>query len=329
MGIFAHHVLSSSPTQNSGEKRQNKPQIALSYCVRTLFWVWFMGKTLSNEELVGLIRIGVDRDRNLLQLFQQNYGIIMETVSRLSYYAERDDLTQEAFFGLLRAVDIYEPEGGANFATVLKFCVESVLIAYVYKSNTVRIPAYKKKQILEYEKIRAQWQKLHGSEPSLHEVAFYLGISMEAALSLVADADRLRSRSLSDPIADDFTIADSIEDPSAAATFDSIELHDLNMKLWQAVDNLGGSDADLVKRRYVNCESLKQIAADRGVTIGAIQNKCKRNLNKLKHNRNVRDAASVYGISLQSGLGAFKRTWTSSPELYCIKLEDFHGKLNN
>ena len=62
---------------------------------------------MTNEELVRLIQDGIDTKANLWELYDRNRGFIADTVGRYSAYAEMDDLMQEAYFGLARAVELW------------------------------------------------------------------------------------------------------------------------------------------------------------------------------------------------------------------------------
>ncbi len=55
---------------------------------------------MTNEQLVFRIRIGIDAADNMLQLWQQNRGLIGKIAGRYKHYADEEDLKQEGYFGL-------------------------------------------------------------------------------------------------------------------------------------------------------------------------------------------------------------------------------------
>ena len=76
---------------------------------------------MHNEELVQQIQDGTDRKKNLTLLWEQNQGIINMIVHQLtslqSYEEGFEDAKQQSFFGLLEAVNGYNPKFGAKFFT--------------------------------------------------------------------------------------------------------------------------------------------------------------------------------------------------------------------
>ena len=62
----------------------------------------------TNEEIVALIQAGQDRTDNLLQLYNQNMGVIYKHCKPYSGHIEMADLLQESFIVLAEAVDKYD-----------------------------------------------------------------------------------------------------------------------------------------------------------------------------------------------------------------------------
>ena len=61
---------------------------------------------MTNEELVEQIQNGVNVKENMGLLYEQNIGFITKIVHPFSAYAEEEDLMQEAYIGLHKAVCI-------------------------------------------------------------------------------------------------------------------------------------------------------------------------------------------------------------------------------
>ena len=65
---------------------------------------------MSNEELVKLVQEGQDPDGcYIMQLWRQNHGLIWQSVKIYTKFDNEEDLMQEAFIGLRKAVDFYDP----------------------------------------------------------------------------------------------------------------------------------------------------------------------------------------------------------------------------
>lgn len=70
-------------------------------------------ENLSNEQLVALIQGGVDVQDNLCRLWQQNKAFVTTIAKHFYGCAEFDDLLQEGYLGLCKAVDAYDPDKGS------------------------------------------------------------------------------------------------------------------------------------------------------------------------------------------------------------------------
>ena len=77
--------------------------------------------TMTNEELVIRIQNHIDEADNMLQLWQQNTGLIATIAKKYSGYEDFDDLMQEGYIGLCNAVTAYNLEEGARFSTYAAF----------------------------------------------------------------------------------------------------------------------------------------------------------------------------------------------------------------
>lgn len=97
---------------------------------------------MTNEQLVANVQAGVDVAENMLQLWQQNQGIIGKIACRYSSYEDIEDLKQQGYIGLCDAVRGYRPEEGVKFITYATFWIRQSIQRYVEEcSVVVRIPS--------------------------------------------------------------------------------------------------------------------------------------------------------------------------------------------
>ena len=78
---------------------------------------------MTNEELQQEVLQG--HSESILELFTQNKGIILKLCNR--YKSKRfsfDDLYQESYFALLKAIHGYQSESGYKFSTYFEVCVK-------------------------------------------------------------------------------------------------------------------------------------------------------------------------------------------------------------
>lgn len=107
---------------------------------------------MTNEQLVIRIKAGTDVTENMQQLWQQNQGFIFKIAIQYQNMSELDDLIQESYFGLCKAVDHYNPDMDASFIHYASFWIRQQLIRYIKKNKTVRIPEHTHGKIREYKK---------------------------------------------------------------------------------------------------------------------------------------------------------------------------------
>lgn len=75
---------------------------------------------MSNEQLALRIKAGEDVADNMLKLWEQNQGMIEELAGKYCYMAEKEDLKQEAYFAICKAVDSYDPDKGSRCKDIVR-----------------------------------------------------------------------------------------------------------------------------------------------------------------------------------------------------------------
>ncbi len=108
---------------------------------------------MSNEELVQQIQQGIDIKGNMEQLYIQNKGLIYATIKRYRYACqsdynslpiiEMDELMNEAYFGLVKAVENYNPNQGILFMSYAPNWIRQAVKRYLDNcGRTIRVPVH-------------------------------------------------------------------------------------------------------------------------------------------------------------------------------------------
>ena len=90
---------------------------------------------LTDEELAALAQQGWEEETT--QLVSRYIPLVRARAAR--YFGpglERDDLMQEGFIGLLKAIRSYDPARGSSFCTFAALCVNRRMISAVQSSNS-------------------------------------------------------------------------------------------------------------------------------------------------------------------------------------------------
>lgn len=286
---------------------------------------------LKNEELVKLIQNGTNVTENMQQLWQQNQGFIFKIAIQYQSLSELDDLIQESYFGLCKAVDHYNPDMDASFIHYASFWIRQQLIRYIKKNKTVRIPEHTHGKIREYKKAVQQWQQRYHREPTEAEISDYIGIDGKTLEEIKRSALMGKIGSLDVPVGEesDGTLYDLI--PSGMddkeEVLNKVVNEELAEVLWGMVEELPGQQSEVLKMRFKDNMKLREIGAVYGFSIDwarQIENKGLRTLRNPKRSRILREFLHdswIYSRGLSgNGVGAFNISWTSSTERIAMRM---------
>lgn len=285
---------------------------------------------LKNEELVKMIQNGADVTENMQQLWQQNRGFIFKIAIQYQSLSELDDLIQESYFGLCKAVDHYNPDMDASFIHYASFWIRQQLIRYIKKNKTVRIPEHTHGKIREYKKAVQQWQQRYHREPTEAEISDYIGIDGKTLEEIKRSALMGKIGSLDVPVGEesDGTLYDLI--PSGMDdkedVLNKVANEELAEVLWGMIEELPGQQSEVLKMRFKENMKLREIGAVSGFSTDRarqIESKGLRALRNPKRSRILReflDDERIYNSALHgNGVSSFSNTWTSSTERIALK----------
>lgn len=133
---------------------------------------------MTNEQLVLRIRAGENIAENMLALWQQCRGVIVELARKYSAVAEQEDLEQEAYFAISKAVDSYDHEKGASFLTWARFWIRQQMVRYIQNHGTVRLPVHSGERIRKYRELQSAFLMQIGRLPTVMRSLYSRSMSM-------------------------------------------------------------------------------------------------------------------------------------------------------
>jgi RNA polymerase primary sigma factor len=207
---------------------------------------------LSREEEVDLATRSRAGDEVAKQrLVEANLRLVVQIARR---YVNRGlplpDLIEEGNLGLLRAVDKFEPDRGARFATYATWWIrQAVARALANQARTIRLPVHVELLLGRYKREHQRLTQTLGRAPMALELAEAMGIS-EAQVDELEEL-RLQPVSLDAPAGRDTrrlgeTLVDVDADPAASLTRLFRERADLVALL----DDPAPNERTVLRRRF-------------------------------------------------------------------------------
>jgi RNA polymerase sigma-B factor len=193
--------------------------------------------------------------------------LVYSLAHRFRKYGEPlEDLVQEGFLGLLRAIDHYEPQHGARFSSYAATKILSSIRHYLRdRHGLIRQPAGK--QELRYRMAResARLRHLLNREPTALEIASSMEVSEDQVAELQSFSDLCQVQSL-----EELREGDDPEEPAWDPLADERPSGCLHLEeeiaLRQALENLDERRARVLRLVYFEQQSCAEAAETLGVT---------------------------------------------------------------
>ncbi len=287
---------------------------------------------MTNEELVNKIKAEKNNSDYMLQLYRQTKKFIIMIAKEYVGKAEMEDLEQEGYLALYDAIEGYDPDRGCKFLTYAKYWIKQAMTRYIQNTgSTVRIPSHACEKLQDYKKLINAFWVCYGRKPNIREIAYNLKLSIEQVISIEKSAEMERLGSLDSYIFDDgCTLKELVASPIdiESDVLDKVEQEQLINTMWIAVDSLQGNMPQIIRSRYQENKTIKEIGNNLGIPIErvrTIEHKALRELRKPNNIKSLRPFLTldenIYNMGIVgNGAKRFNTTWTSSTEQATMQL---------
>jgi len=204
---------------------------------------------MTNEQIVIRIKAGIDVAENMLALWENNQGIIRGIVYQ--YWGEdKKDLMQEAYIGLDKAVDAYEPGREVKFMSYATYWIKQQVRRYIVANKPFNMPEYMQFLIQKDKKMTATFLREMKRKPTDRERMQCLKVSREQ-LEGLDKALTMTVGSIDIPIGE----KNSLHEITGVCDFvdevlDRAVNEDLKTILWGMVDSLPKQEAAAIRGRF-------------------------------------------------------------------------------
>ena len=234
----------------------------------------------------------------------------------------------------MTALELWTPEGGASFSSYAFQWIRATMKRYIENNGSiVRLSSHQLERIHKYKQAVERFSQSFGKNPSSRELAFYLGITPDEVDKIKRDAQFLNVRSFNEIIGDDesLTLGDTIEDEKNGVedALDEIQNQELSLLLWSLVDTLEENESEVLRERYKEGLTLQTCGDKLGLQkeeVRQIEMKALRKMRKPSIRRQLEPYIEERALSIarqSTGLGAFRRTFASSPERAVLFIEKY------
>lgn len=272
------------------------------------------GRPATEEELAKSLEISLDH----LSLIQ-NKGddakiILVQANMRLIFHIARfyrfrgvsyPDLVQEGTFGLMKAIDKYDPDRGFRFSTYASWWIkQAVSRAIAEKSRIVRLPVHIHDLMLSVSRAEKAFSMQHMRKPNAQELAEQLALPLTKVELLMKcsrevnsiDESAYQSRGKMQSN-NEIQVKDRLISQTAEPTFIN-EKNSLRTELRRAMEHLSEREAQIIEMRFGlydgNEMTLEEIGRRFNVTRERIRQIEARALSKLRQPFKQTDFKNVF-----------------------------------
>ncbi len=287
---------------------------------------------MTNEELVTRIKAGIDVPENMLQLWEQTKAFIHTVALHYQGLAELEDLEQEGYLALYDAVDGYSPEGGRTFLSYASLWMRQRMKRYIENCcHFVRIPVHGQERLHQYRRMENASLVCRGRKPTEKEIMHGMKLDREQLKNLESALRASQIGSLDKSLAegeDGDTLGDLVacDTDLEGEIAEKVDQDILRAVLWPLVDSLPGRQPDVIRKRYQEGLTLKEIGEMYGVHLSAIHQSELEGLRRLRRSSGAEKLRAFLPEVLEAqayrhnGAREFNTTWTSSTERIAMRM---------
>ncbi len=214
-------------------------------------------------------------------------ALVEEHLDLVEYYVNRfgkgqveaDDVRQQAFMALIKAVERFDPEVGVTFKTFANRTVEGELKRLLRdKGWSVKPPRSLQELAVQARRLEPQLTQQLGRTPRVADLADWLEVSTDRVLEALAAGASFTASSLDAPIGDGATTRGAM----IAGNNGDMEDVERRIDVSGLLDTLDERDREIVQLRFVERRSQQEIADRLGVSQSYLSRLLRKTLETLR-----------------------------------------------
>lgn len=222
-------------------------------------------------------------------------NIASSIIRKLKAGVEIDDLVNDGVFGLIRAIEFFDPSRGIKFETYATPVVRGSIF------NAVRaldwIPERTREKTRALQRAMDNFATNHGRTPVEAELAEELKMSTSEVYNIIVDLGCMYLLSLEQPVSsspdDDMAVIDTIVAEDSGNPVVEIEFAEQRQALFESIENLSERDREIVRYHYFEGMSFDKISQILNVSKQRISQLHMRIIKQLRESISVHRVASL------------------------------------
>ena len=220
-----------------------------------------IGKTplLTLEEETALARRVLKGDEAARQkMIQSNLRLVVRIAKDYDNFGlSLMDLISEGNFGLIKAVERFDPDKGGKLSTYASWWIkQAIKRALASNGKTIRLPVHMVDRIAQMRRVTARLTAEIGREPHNDEIAMAMEIPLAKVVHMQSIANRAASLDQPVGVEGDATLGDLVKDESERTPFETLRGKSDNAEIAEMLAVLDPRESEILTHRFgLNGES--------------------------------------------------------------------------
>jgi len=220
-----------------------------------------IGKTplLTLEEETALARRVLKGDEAARQkMIQSNLRLVVRIAKDYDNFGlSLMDLISEGNFGLIKAVERFDPDKGGKLSTYASWWIkQAIKRALASNGKTIRLPVHMVDRIAQMRRVTARLTAEIGREPHNDEIAMAMEIPLSKVVHMQSIANRAASLDQPVGLEGDATLGDLVKDESERTPFETLRGKSDNAEIAEMLAVLDPRESEILTHRFgLNGES--------------------------------------------------------------------------
>jgi RNA polymerase primary sigma factor len=220
-----------------------------------------IGKTplLTLEQETALARRVLKGDEAARQkMIQSNLRLVVRIAKDYDNFGlSLMDLISEGNFGLIKAVERFDPDKGGKLSTYASWWIkQAIKRALASNGKTIRLPVHMVDRIAQMRRVTARLTAEIGREPHNDEIAMAMEIPLSKVVHMQSIANRAASLDQPVGLEGDATLGDLVKDESERTPFETLRGKSDNAEIAEMLAVLDPRESEILTHRFgLNGES--------------------------------------------------------------------------